>query len=190
MVTSDKPIVLYKINSAEYDAAVKDALTKVRSLKPVFRGIVKEFYITNRAIFKLKSSGKYPDFKGVRGRDGMTKYQRYKNKRVGGRGYPLLKFTGRLEESITVRGSEDAFEKITDKSLVVGTNVKYGVYHQQPERRGEIMPYRPFLFLDPSTTALAPDGSMSRRSEAWVRAIQAYVTRSLDSMGKTKGGEK
>ena len=184
-------MVKYQLNSAEYDAAVKEALKQVRSLKPVFNGIAKEFYRTNNAIFKLKSSGKYPDFKGKRGRDGMTPYQRRKDSEVGGRGYPLLQYSGRLKASLVFRGSSEALEDISDKSLVIGTAVEYGVFHQQPEGRGKgIIPFRPFLFLDPATTAIAPDGSLSRRSEAWVRAINKYVTRKLESLGKVTGGEQ
>jgi phage gpG-like protein len=187
-------MVKFRVNSEEFDNAVKDALKEVKSLKPVFLGIAREFYKTNRAIFTLQSAGKYPDFKGKRGKDGYTNYQRWKVSKigkgkfnVGANGYPLLKLTGRLEESITVRGSADAFENIQKTFMEIGTKVPYGVYHQQPDTRGRVIPYRPFLFLDPATTAVAPDGSLSRRSEAWTRAIEKYVTRKLKSIGVVKG---
>lgn len=191
-------MVIYKLNSAEYDLAVKEALKQIRSLKPVFKGIVKEFYKSNKAIFELKSAGQYPDFKGETDSYGLTKYQKFKIGKigksgfnVGADGYPLLKLTGRLEESITVRGSQDAIEFIGDKSLVVGTKVEYGVYHQQPEGAGKgIIPFRPFLFLDPSTSRYATNPEISRRSVAWATAIQTYVTRKLASLGKVTGGEK
>lgn len=182
-------MVKYRINSEQYDKAVQEALKNVKTLKPVFIQIAREFYKTNRAIFTLQSAGKYTDFKGKRGRDGMTAYQRWKNKRVGGNGYPLLKLSGRLEKSITQQGGE-AITEIGDKSVVIGTWVPYGKFHQQPNGRGKgIIPYRPFLFLDPATTAVAPDGSLSRRSEAWVRMINQYVARSMKAMGTvTEGG--
>ena len=180
-------MVKFRINSEQYDEAVKEALKNVKSLKPVFIQIAREFYKTNRAIFTLKSAGKYTDFKGKLGRDGMTPYQRFKNRVIGNRGYPLLKLTGRLEESITVRGSAEAVEEMSDSSLVIGTRVPYGIYHQSEMARSKI-PYRPFLFLDPATTAVAPDGSLSRRSEAWVRMINQYVMRSMKVMGKTTEG--
>jgi phage gpG-like protein len=186
-------MVKYRINSEQYDKAVQEALKNVKTLKPVFIQIAREFYKTNRAIFTLQSAGKYPDFKlsdeSRRLKNGMTPYQNWKNKRVGGRGYPLLRLTGRLEKSITQQGGE-AITEIGDKSVVIGTTVPYGVFHQQPNGRGKgIIPYRPFLFLDPATTAVAPDGSLSRRSEAWVRMINQYVARSMKAMGTvTEGG--
>ena len=195
MVSEEKPIVKYTLNSAEYDLAVKDALKEIRSLKPVFKGIVKEFYKSNKAIFALKSAGQYEDFKGKTDEYGLTKYQKFKISKIGKSGfnvgtdgYPLLKLTGRLEESITVRGSADAIEEITNASLVVGTKVSYGIYHQSEEPRKKI-PYRPFLFLDPSTSRYAQNPEISRRSVAWATMIQNYVKRKLASLGKIDGGQ-
>ena len=83
-------MVEFNVSSQEFDAQVKRALTQVGDLRPVFLQIAREFYKTNKFIFKLKSAGQYPDFKGpiiaktwknpgrpdLRKRDGsMTPYQ-------------------------------------------------------------------------------------------------------------------
>lgn len=191
-------VVKYTVNSEEFDKAVKDALKNITDLTPAFIQISREFYKTNRAIFTLKSAGKYVDFVGKkiaqtwqdpgrpekRTRNGTyTGYQWFKERTKGfKKGYPLLKYTGRLEQSIINPSSPDTINVITKKSVVLGTSVEYGVYHNSDESRKSNLPMRPFLFLDPSTTIWAGNQQFSRRNEAWVKAIETYTRRAMGAM--------
>lgn len=186
----------YSINSKEFDASVKEALKTVSDLRPAFIQIAREFYKANKAIFTLKSAGRYPDFKGPkvaatwkdpglpekRTRNGtMTAYQNYKQKKTGlPRGYPLLKFSGALEKSITQRNDANTVLEITKKSVVMGTRVAYAGFHQEGTKN---IPMRKFLFLDPTTVG-APAAVISRRNEAWNKAINDYVVRVMKNIEK------
>ena len=202
-------MVKFQVNSKEFDAEVAEALKVVKDLRPAFIQIAREFYKTNRAIFALKSAGKYPDFSGplvretwknpgrpdLRTRDGnLTAYQNTKVKAgVTPKGYPLLRFSGRLEKSITDPSNSDAITIITQASVVLGTSVKnedgdyYPNFHQSSEPRKKI-PFRPFLFLDPTTVG-APSAIISRRNEAWVKAIRSYAFRAMSKLGAVKEGD-
>lgn len=191
-------VVKYTINSEEFDKAVKDALKNITDLTPAFIQISREFYKTQRAIFSLKSAGKYVDFVGKkiaqtwqepgrpdkRTRNGTyTAYQWHKEKENGlKKGYPLLKYTGTLEKSLTNPNDPNTINVITKKSIVMGTSVEYGVYHNSDEPRKSNLPMRPFLFLDPSTTIWAGNQQFSRRNEAWVKAIEVYTRRAMGEL--------
>jgi len=186
-------MVTFKVYSAEFDKFIADAVKQVGDLRPAFIGIAKSFYKTNKAIFALKGPGQYEDFSGPkisqtwknpgrpdkRVRDGnLTAYQYAKQKAKPDmvKGYPLLKFSGALEKSITDENDSKTVNIVTKDSLTIGTSVSYGQHHQYGTRK---MPMRPFLFLDPSTTRYAQSTGLSRREIAWKQAINNYVLRSL-----------
>jgi phage gpG-like protein len=66
-----------------------------------------------------------------------------KSKRAESEGGQTLIDTATLRNSIGYEASVDA--------VAVGTNVPYAVYHQQPERDGEIMPKRQFIGISEET---------------------------------------
>lgn len=194
-------MVTFKVYSAEFDKFIADAVKQVGDLRPAFIQIAREFYKANKAIFALKGPGQYADFSGPkiaqtwknpgqpsrRVRDGnLTAYQYAKQKATGlAKGYPLLKFTGTLEKSITEDNDSNSVKVITPTSLTIGTSVKYGKHHQYGTSK---MPMRPFLFLDPTTTRYAGSPELSRRQEAWTKVINNYVRRTLGI--KTEGTTK
>jgi len=196
-------MVTYKVYSTDFDKFIVEALKQVSDLRPAFIGIAKSFYKTNQAIFKLKGPGQYEDFSGPkisqtwknpgrpdkRVRDGnLTSYQYAKQKAIGlPKGYPLLKFSGALEKSITEESDTNAVQIVTATTLEIGTSVPYGKHHQYGTRR---MPMRPFLFLDPSTTRYAQSSGLSRREIAWKKAINNYVLRSLGIKSKEPTNEQ
>lgn len=186
-------MVNFKVESQSILAVLDKFQGKVSDLRPAFIQIAAEFYKSNRAIFKLKGPGKYPDFAGPkiantwqnpgkpaqRKRNGnMTAYQWTKTQAkwpgVNEKGYPLLKASGLLEKSITRDNDPNSIKIITKMSLTIGTAVEYGIYHQSDEPRRKI-PLRKFLFIDPTTTF--DDPKLSRRSEAWTKLLQNYIER-------------
>lgn len=185
-------MVEFKVESAEMQKALNDAAKQIGDLRPALIQIGREFYKANKAIFALKSAGKYTDFVGPkiantwkdpgrpdkRIRNGnYTAYQWAKEKATGlTRGYPLLKFSGKLESSITKSGDSNTVQTITKKSIVVGTKVPYGIHHQYGAPKANL-PMRQFLFIDPSTTVWADSKIFSRRNKAWLEAIDSYVRR-------------
>lgn len=187
-------MVDFKVESKEMEVALKDAVKKIGDLRPALIQIAREFYKANKAIFWLKGPGKYTDFVGPkiantwkdpgrpekRIRNGnYTAYQWHKEKKTGlAKGYPLLKFSGTLEKSITNSSDPNTVNIVTKKSVVVGTKVPYGVHHQYGAPKNNL-PMRQFLFIDPSTTVWASSKIFSRRNQAWLEAIESYVGRVL-----------
>lgn len=188
-------MVEFKVESAEMNAAIKRAIEKIGDLRPALITIGREFYKANRAIFKLKSAGRYTDFVGpkiantwknpgrprTRTRNGnLTAYQyakvQAKHRGVNSQGYPLLRATGALERSITNPSDPNAEQSVTNKSIVIRTLVEYAVFHQTGTKN---IPMRQFMFIDPSTTVWKDDEDFSRRNKAWVEAIDSYVKRVL-----------
>jgi phage gpG-like protein len=66
-----------------------------------------------------------------------------KSKRAASENGKTLDDTSRMRNSIGYEATSDA--------VVVGTDVDIAVYHQQPERDGEIMPKREFIGISDDT---------------------------------------
>ena len=187
-------MVTFKVEAQSILTTLEKFGDKVSDLRPPLIQIAREFYKSNKFIFKVQGPGKYTDFVGpkiaqtwkdpgrpwMRTRDGsMTAYQWAKTEAkwpgVNGRGYPLLRASGDLERSITQDGDKNAVKVITKKSLVIGTRVEYGIHHQFGAPKANV-PMRKFLFIDASTT-ISTNPALSRRSEAWTKALETYIQR-------------
>ena len=181
-----------------FEAQLRRAAQTCDDLRIPFQQIVKDFHRSERAIFKLKGPGQYPDFSGKKVKDtwkspGMpsmrtrkgelTAYQNFKEKRTGqSKGYPLLKFTGRLEDSVTGETS-DSIVIIDKQVLAIGTSVPYAVFHQSDAPRNKI-PLRKFLFVGPESVKYASDKDLTGRVERWNNILNTFILR---KMGATLG---
>lgn len=192
--------VSYKVeNDKEFQATVDKAFAEVRDLRIAFRQIARDFYKSERAIFKLKGPGQYEDFKGprvadlwknpgrpnTRTRDGnLTAYQNWKIKQVGF-DYPLLKLTGDLESSVTGKG-RGSILNIEKDFLEIGTSIPYANYHQQdnPDKGSAKIPTRKFLFIGPESVFANSD--QRGRLDRWTKIIESHVAKNLERMGRVK----
>lgn len=166
--------------SVDNDKKFRDAINRASAvsddLRVPFGLILKDFYKSEQAIFKLQGPGKYPPFKGARGTDGLTKYQRAKQKAVGF-DYPLLVRTGSLAASLLGPNNRGSISKITKLSLAFGTSIEYGVYHQSDKARSKI-PLRKFLFIGPEAPTFATNEQMGR-AQRWVGYIEDHFLREI-----------
>jgi len=207
---SDPGFVSYSVKADKAFAdQVARALDAVTDLRIPFQLIAKDFYKSQKAIFNLKGPGQYEDFKGKKigqirkaplqvatadrtpiskGYDSYTPYQYYKEKKTGLRkGYPLLKFSGVLEKSVTQIGGPGNITDIQKRSLTLGTTVPYGKYHQSDDPRKKI-PLRKFLFIGPESSRFAANKDMTGRLERWNNIINQYILRVLGStLGEATG---
>lgn len=179
MVT--KPVVHYTYDpQGVFQAAMRNAASKVSDLTIPFSLITKEWYQGNKAIFSLKGPGKYPPLGGfnfddlVKGKP-YTHRQRSEaqKRRRYGFDYPLLLATGRLMSSITSPGPDSIASNIAGKQLDLGTRVEYAIYHQSSKGPRRKIPFRPFLFI--GSEQLAPTQIANNRQLAWVNILQNYV---------------
>jgi phage gpG-like protein len=188
-------------NDARFKQALKDASEVVSDLRIPFGLITRDFYKSERAIFGLKGPGQYPPFKnshrvqyeqsgvGVRQLPAkkqfdVTKspYQQQKIKKWGF-DYPLLKASGKLERSITTPNAEGSINIITPLSLVIGTSIPYGIYHQSDSPRSKI-PLRKFVFIGPEAPRFATSEQVGRL-QRWVGYIEDYCVKSYIKKGLT-----
>lgn len=179
-----EPIISYSVaNDAAFRAALARARASVSDLRIPFALIARDFYRSQQAIFKLKTAGKYPDFKkGTRDEKGgvNSRYAKAKLKAVGFQ-YPLLVRSGKLARSFGGPGAPSNITQIEKLSLTMGTTVEYGAYHQSDEDR-EVIPLRKFLFIGPEAQKFATSDQMGRL-ERWNNILNDQVLKSLKASG-------
>lgn len=181
-------------NDKRFRKAMENAAAVSQDLRVPFGLILRDFYKSEQSIFKLKGPGKYPEFKnsaratstggknnpnGKRGTEftaTMSPYQKYKLKRYGF-DYPLLVRTGALAASILGPNSKGSVSKITNLSLVFGTSIAYGKYHQSDDPRKKV-PLRKFLFIGPEASEFATSEQMGRL-ERWLNYINDHVVKTI-----------
>jgi hypothetical protein len=159
-------------NDAAFKASLDKAREQVEDLRLPYGLILKDFYKSQRAIFKLQGPGQYPPFQGERGEDGFTNYQRRKIKKRGF-DYPLLVSSGRLAASLLGPSAPGSVAQITKLSLVFGTSIPYGIYHQSDAPRKKI-PLRKFIFIGPEAVRFA-NSEQQGRLQRWTGYINDYL---------------
>lgn len=157
-------------NDAEFQQTIKDALDVVDNLEFAFGEIARDFFKSNEAIFSLKNGGQYPPLK--------EKYAKRKEAKYGKQ--PILVATGKLKKSLTGTPSTDSIVTIGKRSLVLGTKVNYGIYHQSDAPRTKI-PLRKFLFIGPEGGRFAPS-RITGRLQRWTAIIETDVKRRLEKV--------
>jgi phage gpG-like protein len=163
-------------NDAVFKRGLDRTMSEIQDLRIPFGLILQDFYKSERAIFQLKSAGKYPDFQGEKSPAGFTKYKWRKIKRYGF-AYPLLKASGKLEKSITTPNSEGSIANISPLSLIFGTQIPYAIYHQSDAPRSKI-PLRKFIFIGAEAPRFATSEQQGRL-ERWLNILNDYVLKTL-----------
>lgn len=163
-------MVNYQVDpDKKFQAAITAALKEVSDLTIPYTLITKSWFKGNRAIFALKGPGKYVDL--------TPGYKKQKKKAVGFV-YPILRRSGALERSITEPGDPASISLIINKTtLILGTKVPYGKYHQFGTKR---LPKRPFILVGAEQVS-PPD--LNRRREAWLQIISDYVMQASRKFG-------
>lgn len=168
--------VSYEIeNDREFNARLTELGTKASDLRIPLTLIAKDFFKSQKAIWALKSPGKYPDLAA------STKAQR---RRDGQSMYPILFRTGALMRSMTNPSDGNAINQIINKrELILGTKVKskkgfnYPAVHQFGSKH---VPMRKFLFIGPEAPRFAL-GPQKGRLERWIGIIEGYMKALLEA---------
>lgn len=164
-------------NDQRFRDAIKRARDVVSDLRLPFSLILADFYKSEQAIFKLKSPGQYPDFKNG---GPESRYAKLKEKDVGFK-YPLLVRSGKLAASLLSATAPGSIAVIGPISLIFGTQVSYGIYHQSDAPRKKI-PLRKFLFIGPEAPSFATD-EMKGRAERWLNILNDYTLKKMKQSG-------
>lgn len=158
---------------------LRSAARKVGDLTIPLKQISQEWFSSNKFIFQLKGPGKYEDLsskpyfawweQGDLRRLFSGGYKEHKAAKHGFT-YPILRATGRLEQSITNPTHENAISNIINgKDLVLGTNVEYAHFLADGTKR---MPSRPPVLF--GNEQVAP-GALNRRIAIWEQRLLDYV---------------
>lgn len=162
-------------NDKKFRNALKKAAEMSEDLRVPLGLILRDFYKSQQAIFKLQGPGKYPPFQGaINPQTGMTPYQARKKQKYGF-DYPLLVRTGRLSSSVLGPSNPGSISKITKLSLTMGTSVEYGIYHQSDKPRSKI-PLRKFLFIGPEAPRFATN-EQKGRLQRWQGYLQDHIAK-------------
>lgn len=159
-------------NDNKFKKALQEAAKVSTDFRIPFGLILADFYKSQQSIFSLKGAGKYPPI--------SEKYGERKQKLVGFR-YPLLVRSGALAASTLGPNNKGSVSKITNLSLVFGTSIKYGIYHQSDEARSKI-PLRKFLFIGPEAPRFASSEQIGRL-QRWLGYIEDHVARQIKKAG-------
>jgi len=172
-------------NDKEFARALSRAAKIVGNLETPLRQIGADFRKSRKAIFALESAGQYPDLSSrplnafwerdpklrraaLRGGSKAYKFAKF------GFAYPILKQTGRLEDSLTRAGHPENISNINVDEAEFGTKVPYGVYHQEGTKR---IPVRKFLFIGPEAPRFAKGDALKGFPERALKTLEAYVLR-------------
>jgi phage gpG-like protein len=196
-MASSPGFVSYSVsNDKAFAAKLKEARQVTDDLRIPLRKIAIDFYKGQKAIFGLKSKGRYPDFKGKKIKDtwkrpglpqlrtregGLTPYAFSKKKKYGFL-YPLLVATGKLGLSASTPDSEGSIYTLGKTTLQIGTSIEYGKYHQQDSRRGQKMPLRKFLFIGPESDKFSTLPVVRGRLDRFTKELNTFIAGKL---GKT-----
>lgn len=153
-------------NDRRFRNAIREAAKQVNDLRIPFGLISADFYKSQQAIFNLKSAGQYPPI--------SERYGNYKQQKYGFK-YPLLVARGKLAASVLGPNNQGSVNIITPLSLVLGTTIRYGIYHQSDSSRSKI-PLRKFLFIGPEAPRFATS-EQKGRPQRWLGYIQDYLQR-------------
>jgi phage gpG-like protein len=189
-------------NDIAFKEALEAAKEVVSDLRVPFGLIGKDFYRSEKAIFSLKSAGQYPPFKksvavaslGGKGNSfgrrrafatlSESPYQRAKKAKYGF-DYPLLVRTGLLANSVLGPNNPGSVFVNSKQALIIGTSVKYGIYHQSDSPR-KVIPLRKFIFIGPEAQQFATSDQMGRL-ERWTGYITDYVISQYIKKGFANG---
>lgn len=135
-------------NQVQFDRAFNRVGEHIKDLRPVWPAVERKFYQIESEQFKSE---------GAKGRSGKwapleRKYAKQKAQRHGVQ--PILRATGRLEQSLTGNTSDSILIK-ENQEFGIGTNLFYADYHQTGTSK---MPQREVIsFSDNTRTDLTKE---------------------------------
>ena len=154
----------------EFNEMIDDFIKIFGSAKAPLTSLMTYWHAWNKAnIFDLKSPGKFTDLSEA--------YKRYKLKVVGFI-YPILKFNGILENSLTTRNGWYSIAEVGDDYLKMGTDAQtskgapYALYLHRGTKR---MPARPVILKSPE------------QLDALARVFFETTTRMMNAVQGLKG---
>jgi len=167
----------------ENDIAFQKKLDQLREevsdMRIPFRLIASDFYRSNSSIFSLSGKGLYQDLAPAKGdpdAGGITTTSDYKKQKIRqvGFAYPILVKTGTLARSLLSPNGPGSDFFIGKTVLVMGTTVKWAIYHQSDRPRKKI-PQRKVVFIDGGPAERSRGARISGRRERWAGIIEDHI---------------
>ena len=177
---SDQSFSSYIVDNDKTFSAALDKLAKVTDDFRIPLALIgADFYRSERIIFQLKSAGLFQDLAPATGKNGnpttTSNYKETKRKKLGFI-YPILVGKNRrLSASLLSPNAAGSVYRLGSKTLVIGTDIDYAVFHQSDEKPRRKIPQRKFLFISGGEDEVAKDSRITGRIERWVNLIDNYV---------------
>lgn len=175
-------------NEKEFIAQMTRLQRLGADLRIPFRLISSDFYRSQEIIFGLKSPGLYPPLGGfnpdriVAGV--VTARQRAEDtkKRQVGFAYPLLvRKNSAIKDSTLSPNHPNSVYFLGRSELIIGTNVEYAKYHQDPKNRPRTkIPERRFVFIDGGPNDASKSSRISGRRERWRDIINTHYKQIIE----------
>lgn len=134
-----------------------------------FRLIASDFYKSQKQLTTLKSRGLYQDLSPA--------YKKAKT-RWKGTPYPILDLTGELFASTLSKDHANSIFQLDRETLIIGTNIPYGKYHQSDKPRRKI-PQRKFIFITGGSGDKSKDSGIYGRRERWTAILDTHIKQLL-----------
>ena len=128
---------------------------RTKDFRPLFEVLQSDFYKTEKNMVFVARPGKYADL--------MPRTKIQKMRQVG-QIYPVLVWSWLLKESLTKRNSKDNITTIKEKSMVLGTKLKYAEY----------------LFRGTSKMKKRPPIIVDLFESRWKRSIKTYYSKVVE----------
>ena len=179
----------------ENDEAFRGGLQRLAQATSDFRipfGLIgKDWYRSNKIIFGLKSAGLYHPLGGFNYNEKVgdkTKGQiaEERKKKEVGFIYPILKRKGGLAASMLSPTASGAEYFVGRQTLVMGTNVPYGKFHQSDKEPRTKLPQRKFVFISGGPAERSKDSRIAGRRERWLNIMNDYVSQIIGSYNNGK----
>ena len=165
-----------------FQKKVAAAIKAVKDLRPAFLSITSDWYRDNKQIFMYDKTMNYEPLSDKYKKNKVSKARRLGLK-LNADGKPILRFTGRLETSITVPKSEGSVHEITKTHLTLGTEIPYAIYHQSTMARS-VLPYRPIIINSDVKQGNAT-AVFAKRTKRYTRILDEFVKRQVK---RSQGG--
>lgn len=131
----------------QFDRIMDLRFGEITNFKPIFEDIAKDVYSDIKANFE-SGGGNVGGWQPLSERYAIEKAADYRAGRIP---YNKIMYrTGRLAASLTDKEAPEAICEITDRSLEIGTQVPYAIWHQIGTRT---MPQRLLIALKETTRA-------------------------------------
>lgn len=156
----------WEVDTKRFEKILQRLLKRSDDWRPLFHTLGKNFRRSRETIFALTGPGGYKDL--------SPRYKKLKEE-IFGDAYPILRASGKMENSITEEGDSDNISIVERRSFTFGSKDPILKYHNSDKPRKK-MPLRKVIFWGPEAPKTMPLESQNFYDRA-KQAMLKYLMR-------------